>query len=145
MRAATEKIKAISSVHCSIIRFVRTREQAVRAGGLEPLQYQFLTLVDPLYSNGGQPNISAVARQLGMHHHSAVELVDRLVSRGLLQRKRGKHDRRHVFLHVTPEGKKLLRRLAAKEHADARQFAPELLKGLNALLNGAAKASLPSG
>lgn len=144
MRAATEKVKAISSVHCSIIRFVRTREQAVRANGLEPLQYQFLTLVDPLYSSG-QPNISAVARQLGMRHHSAVELVDRLVSRGLLQRKRGKHDRRHVFLHVTPEGKRLLRRLAAKEQADARQFAPELLKRLKALLNGVAKASLPSG
>jgi DNA-binding MarR family transcriptional regulator len=103
---------------------------------LEPLQYQFLTLVHPLHANGTRPNISQVANQLGMHHHSAVELGDRLEERGLLQRKRGKHDRRHVLLHVTPGGKKLLRKLALKEHADVCQFAPELLKNLKALVNG---------
>ena len=139
-------LQAMSNFHCSIIRFVRTREQAVRASGLEPLQYQFLTLVEPLYANGGQPNISKVASRLGMRHHSAVELVDRLEERGLLERKRGKHDRRHVFLHATPEGKKLLRRLVAKEQRAVRLFAPELLQSLKHVLHGnGAKATRQKG
>jgi DNA-binding MarR family transcriptional regulator len=141
MKDAAVNLETVSSVHCSIIRFVRAREQAVRADGLEPLQYQFLALIGS-NSNGNKPNISAVANQLGMHHHSAVELVDRLVKRGVVERRRGKHDRRHVFLHVTPLGKKLLQRLVVKEHADVCQFAPELLKGLRVLLNAQPKRAL---
>lgn len=141
MKAPTIKLETVSNVHCSIIRFVRTREQAVRADGLEPLQYQFLTMIGA-NTNGNKPNISALANQLGMHHHSAVELVDRLVKRGLVQRRRGKDDRRYVFLHVTPLGKKLLRRLVVKEHSDVCQFAPELLKGLRVLLNGQSKRAV---
>ena len=138
MKHVPVNLETVSSLHCSIIRFVRARELAVRADGLEPLQYQFLTVIGA-NSNGKQPNISAVANQLGMHHHSAVELVDRLAKRGLLERRRGKDDRRHVLLHVTPLGKKLLQRLVVKEQADVCQFAPELLKALRVLLNGEAK------
>jgi DNA-binding MarR family transcriptional regulator len=129
-------LMALSTVQCAIIRFVRTREKAVRADGLEPLQFQFLTLVEPFHSNGQQPNISAVASQLGMQHHSAVELVDRLVERGLLRRKRANHDRRHVLLGVTLEGKKLLRRAILQEYADVHEFAPVLERDLKVFLNG---------
>ena len=144
MRNSIVNLETVCRVHCSILRFVRAREQAVRADGLEPLQYQFLALISP-NANGNKPNISAVAHQLGMHHHRAVELVDRLVKRGLVERRRGKEDRRHVFLHVTAPGKKLLRRLVVREHADVRQFAPELLKGLRVLLNGQAKPAIRNG
>lgn len=138
MKYVPIKLETASSVHCSIIRFVRAREQAVRADGLEPLQFQFLALIGPK-SNGHRPNISTIANELGMHHHSAVELVDRLEKRGLVERRRGKDDRRHVFLHITPQGKRLLQRLVVKEHADVCQFAPELLKRLRVLLNGEAR------
>lgn len=138
MKDFSVNLETVSSVHCLIVRFVRAREQTVRADGLEPLQYQFLALIGP-HSNGKRPNISALAHQLGMHHHSAVELVDRLERRGLLKRIRGKNDRRNVFLHVTPSGKKLLQRLLLKEHAQVCQFAPELLRGLRGLLKAADK------
>jgi DNA-binding MarR family transcriptional regulator len=143
MKNPAANLETVFRVHCSIIRFVRAREHAVRADGLEPLQYQFLSLIGP-NANGNEPNISAVARQLGMRHHSAVELVDRLVKRGLVERRRGKEDRRHVFLHVTAPGKKLLRRLVVKEHADVCQFAPELVSGLRVLLNSHAKRAIRS-
>ena len=141
MKQGPVNLQKVSSVHCSIIRFVRTRDQAMRADGLEPLQYQFLVLVGP-NSNGNKPNISTLANQLGMHHHSAVELVNRLQKRGLVERRRGKSDRRHVFLHVTPLGKKLLHRLAVKEHAHAREFAPDLLKELRILLSSRARRAV---
>ncbi len=136
MLSKKHKLEALSMLECSIIRFVRTREKAVRADGLEPLQFQFLTLVEPLHGNGHQPNISDVASQLRMQHHSAVELVDRLVERGWLRRNRANHDRRHVLLGLTPDGRKVLRRAILQEYADVNQFAPELVRDLRLFLNG---------
>ncbi len=136
MRTDEHHLSALTTIQCSIIRFVRTREKAMRADGLEPLQFQLLALVQPLTADATRPNISEVAAQLGMQHHSAVELVDRLVERGLLQRNRANHDHRHVLLSVTARGKKLLRRAIAHEYADVHEFAPGLLRDLKLFLNG---------
>jgi DNA-binding MarR family transcriptional regulator len=139
MRNSQHKLESVAKVQCAIIRFVRTRDQAVRADGLEPLHYQFLMLVEPFHNTSHQPNISDMANQLGMQHHSAVELVSRLVDRGLLRRKRAKHDRRHVHLHVTPVGKKLLMNRLLKEYPDIQQLAQGLLPELKALVSGNGK------
>ena len=128
-------LKAFSKLQCGIVRFVRTREKALRQDGLEPLQFQFLSLVHPVHPDGQQPNISDIATQLGMQHHSAVEMVDRLVDRGFLRRRRATHDRRHVLLAVTPEGKKLLMRAVQQEYTHVHEFAPELLRDLKLVLN----------
>jgi hypothetical protein len=47
MRKTNHEVRAVRDVQCSIIRFVRRREQTIRAEGLEPLQYEFLMLVEP--------------------------------------------------------------------------------------------------
>jgi DNA-binding MarR family transcriptional regulator len=135
-------LERVANIYSSIIRFMRSREQALRAEGLEPLQYQFLSLVELLHQNGHQPNISALGNQLDMYHHSAVELVDRLAKRGFVERRLGRDDRRHVFLYVTARGRKLLKRLTLREHSDVCQFAPELLKNWKALVTPVGKRSL---
>jgi DNA-binding MarR family transcriptional regulator len=81
-----------------------------------------------------KPNISKVATELGMHHHSAVELVNRLIKRGLLRKNRDKRDRRHALLQATPRGKRLLRQAILTEYAEMREFAPELLQNLRLFL-----------
>ncbi len=130
-------LKALSKFQCRIMRFVRTREHNLRKDRIEPLQFQFLTRVDPVYPGGQQPNISDIATQLGMHHHCAVEMVNRLVHRGFLRRKRANHDRRQVLLALTPEGKRVLKRVIQQEYADVHEFAPELLHDLKVVLDGA--------
>ncbi len=129
-------LHAVSMLEDSIMRFVRTRDKAVRAHGLEPLQFQFMSLVEPFQTKRRQPNIAEVANQLSMQHHSAVEMVDRLVERGWLRRKRANHDRRHVLLKVTPQGKKVLKQAIRQEYADVHAFAPELVRDLKSVLNG---------
>jgi DNA-binding MarR family transcriptional regulator len=136
MSNSKRKLESVANVQCAIIRFARTRDHEVRAEGLEPLQYQFLMLVQPFRSGVRQPNISEMAAQLGMQHHSAVELVSRLEGSGLLRRKRAKHDRRHVHLHVTPRGKKILKERLLKEYPDLHQFARGILPDLKVIANG---------
>lgn len=141
MSNSRRKLESVAKVQCAIIRFARTRDHGVRAEGLEPLQYQFLMLVQPFRSGARQPNISEMAAQLGMQHHSAVELVSRLEERGLLRRTRAKHDRRHVHLRVTPQGKKILRDRLLKEYPELHQFAQGILPDLKVIANGSPKRS----
>lgn len=134
MHKNNHEVRAVRDVQCSIIRFVRRREQTIRAEGLEPLQYEFLMLVEPFHQQARKPNISRVATELGMHHHSAVELVNRLIKRGLLRKDRDKRDKRHALLQATARGKRLLRQAILTEYAEMREFAPELLQNLKLFL-----------
>lgn len=139
MPVSNRKLESISNLQCAIIRFVRTRDQAVRAEGLEPLQYQLLMLLQPFRTHERQPNISDMATQLSMQHHSAVELVSRLEERGLLRRARAKHDRRHVHLYLTTQGRKVVKDRLAKEYENLHEFAQGVLPDLKALINGNGK------
>jgi DNA-binding MarR family transcriptional regulator len=51
---------------------------------------------------------SELARLYSLEASSINRLVDRLVKKRFLLRKRSKADRRQIFLEITPEGKKVL-------------------------------------
>ena len=55
---------------------------------------------------GMLPTIGTLAERMQIQHHSAVELVNRLSSRGLVRRSRAGEDRRQVLLGLTPKGEK---------------------------------------
>jgi DNA-binding MarR family transcriptional regulator len=55
----------------------------------------------------GDCNVSAVAEDLRVHRSNASRLCDRLVTAGLLRRRRSELDRRHVLLALTPAGRRL--------------------------------------
>jgi DNA-binding MarR family transcriptional regulator len=59
-------------------------------------------------------------------HHSAVGLVDRMESEGLVRRKIDPADRRSVELVVTPKGKRAFERLAATHRAELARIGPQL-------------------
>src|SRR6267378_8687072 len=59
-------------------RLLGRRETAARAAGVEPQQYVLLLQIKGLEARGAV-TIGKVAERLQIRHHSAVELVDRLV------------------------------------------------------------------
>jgi DNA-binding MarR family transcriptional regulator len=61
---------------------------------------------------GRKATISALAERLQLAHHSTVELVDRLVERGFIQRCRDEADQRQVLVRLTPQGEEVLRNLS---------------------------------
>jgi DNA-binding MarR family transcriptional regulator len=57
--------------------------------------------------------VGELSRLLLIKHHTTVELVDRMVKLGLLQRTVDVHDKRRVLVTLTKRGQSLLQRVAA--------------------------------
>ena len=59
----------------------------------------------------GPMNLTALADELGAIPSSATRLCDRLVAADLILREAGASDRREVFLHLTPSGRRVVRQV----------------------------------
>jgi DNA-binding MarR family transcriptional regulator len=92
-------------------------------------------------SDDRAPTIGAIADQLQIQHHSAVELIDRSVDRGLVRRVRNDGDRRQVLVELTAKGDRLLRDLAAHHRDQLSQAAPALVESLTTLVGAVESAS----
>jgi DNA-binding MarR family transcriptional regulator len=121
--------RALAEFRYQIRRFLRFSEETARAGGLEPQQYQLMLALKGLPGDV-RGRIGEIAERLQIQHHSTVELVDRLVRRGLIKRRRSGSDRREVFLEFTPRGDKLLQEMALRHRAELRELAPDLVAAL---------------
>jgi uncharacterized protein YeaO (DUF488 family)/DNA-binding MarR family transcriptional regulator len=77
--------------------------QQARAAGLTPAQHQLLLAIRG-HGDPDGPTIGEVADYLLLRHHSAVGLVDRAETAGLVRRTRGEDDHRVVRLHLTEDG-----------------------------------------
>jgi DNA-binding MarR family transcriptional regulator len=122
--------KALAEVRYQIRRFLHFSEQAARTAGLEPHQHQLLLAVRGFE----KPSIGVLAERLQIQHHSAVELVDRLVERRLVSRSRAPSDRRQVIVELTPRGEAELEKLATCHLAELRDNGPALLGALEAVI-----------
>lgn len=118
-----------------IRRFLRTRETAAHAVGIEPQQYLLLLQLKGL--EGKQPTtIGVLAERLQLRHHTTVELVDRLVKRRMAVRRRRTHDRRAVVVELRPPGERVLRKLALEALQELRTEGPALVSVLQQLIDG---------
>lgn len=79
-------------------------------------QWRVLVLAD-----SGGCNVSAVSDDLGVHMSNATRVCDRLVSAGLLARRRHEHDRRQVMLELTTDGRALFEQAMAYRRARLEQ------------------------
>ena len=115
-----------------IRRFLNFSEAAARESGIEPQQHQAL-LVLKAVPEGTMPSIGYVAERLLLRHHSAVGLVDRLQSLGLITRRSNPLDARQVLVHLTPKGEQILRGLALVHRRELEDTGPSLAAAVRAL------------
>jgi len=125
----TGTYQALAEFRYQIRRFVRFSEEVAQRAGLEPQHHQLMLALKGIPA-GEEPRIAYLAERLQIRHHSAVELVDRLEKRGLIQRSRGELDRREVHLKLTARGERLLRELTLHTRAELRLAAPALVAAL---------------
>src|SRR6266851_3450117 len=85
----------LAQLRYHIRRFLRAREIAARAAGIEPQHYLVLLQLKGLTGKRAA-TMGTLAERLQLRHHSTVELVDRLVSRGMVRRRRDTRDRRET-------------------------------------------------
>jgi DNA-binding MarR family transcriptional regulator len=124
--------QALAEFRYQIRRFVRSSEEAAREAGLEPQHHQLMLAIKGK-PDGEGPRIAYLAERLQIQHHSAVELVDRLVKKGLITRTRGDEDRREVHVQLTPRGQRILSELTLHTRSELRSAAPMLAAALEKL------------
>jgi len=93
-------------------RFLSWSGQQAEAAGITPAQHQLLLAVRGHPDPRG-PTIGEIAGYLLVRHHSAVELIDRAVTAGLVARRADTEDGRTVRIVLTDDGRQRLERLAA--------------------------------
>lgn len=121
-------------------QFLHFSEQAARAHGLEPQQHQLLLAVKGL-PGSARPNITELSSRLCLRHHSTVELINRLVERGVIMRRSSDQDRREVLIELTLQGEQVLEKLSQLHWEELQTAGPTLVKALDAILHAKEGAS----
>jgi DNA-binding MarR family transcriptional regulator len=106
-------------------RFMRWSREQAAAVGLTPAQHQLLLAIRG-HDDPRGPTIGEVADYLLLRHHSAVELVDRAATAGLVKRAPDPDDQRVVRLKLTPLGARRLERLAALHLEELGRLVPRM-------------------
>jgi DNA-binding MarR family transcriptional regulator len=105
-------------------RFLQWSEEQAVAAGLTPAQHQLLLAIrgnpDPL-----GPTVRDVADALLLKHHSAVGLIDRAESAGLVRRRIDHRDHRVVRLNLTALGSRRLRQLSGRHLEELERLSNE--------------------
>ncbi|MBN9077678.1 MAG: MarR family transcriptional regulator [Rhizobiales bacterium 65-79] len=102
---------ALAEFRYVLRRFLDFSEKAARQAGLTPRQHQALLVIKGY--RGGEPiSIGDLAERLIIHHHSAVELTNRLVDSGLVVRLHDENDQRRVLLCLTERANACLEELS---------------------------------
>jgi DNA-binding MarR family transcriptional regulator len=121
-----------------LCHFLIFSENAAAQAGLTAQQHQALLAIKGAV---GRAHITTgeLAERLGIRHHSAVGLIDRLVTKALVIRRSGLEDRRQVFVELAPAAEALLAELSAAHREELARLAPLLRALLGHLEHGAAK------
>ncbi|TPJ56819.1 MarR family transcriptional regulator [Mesorhizobium sp. B2-7-1] len=112
-------------------RFLAFSEATVTAAGVTSQQYQAMLAIRVHPDRAIM--IRDLARDMLLQPNGAVQLVDRLVSAGLVERKQAPSDRRSVLVTMTVEGSHLLEKLAADHLREMLRQEPLLAESLRRL------------
>lgn len=110
-------------IHC----FLEFSGNAAVRNGLTTRQHQALLAIKGVRENA-VPTIGYLAERLRIQHHSAVELVDRLVEAGLIVREHDAEDRRRVRLELTSSAERRLAELSTSHLIELQRMRPALLE-----------------
>ncbi len=124
--------EALSEFRFLLRRFLGFSEQAAQAAGLTSRQHQALLAIKG-FPRGGSVTIQGLAERLCVRHHSAVELVDRLVEGGLVVRSADPADRRRVLLRLSAAAERRLAALSATHLEELQRLGPALRQILDAV------------
>jgi DNA-binding MarR family transcriptional regulator len=127
--------RSLAELRHQIRLFTHFSEEAARGARLVPGQHQLMLALKGLPPHL-RPSVGELAKRLQIRHHSTVELVNRLASRGYVRRQRADADRREVLLSLTVKGEKVLDELSLQHMAELRKAGPALISALQRTVRG---------
>ena len=121
---------ALAAFRYELRKFLRfSKDFLARRSRLTTEQYEAMLAVKA-HSPGERLTIGELSERLQVKHHTTVSLIDGLVARGLLARKRATSDRRQVFVQLTARGQAILEDAAAVHRAEIQGRSPAIVKAL---------------
>ncbi len=129
-RLGAHDYRLLSEFRYLIRCFLEFSETAAVRAGLTARQHQALLAIKGVREDAA-PTIGYLAERLRIQHHSAVELVDRLVEAGLVVRAPDPGDRRRVRLELTASAERHLAELSTSHLAELKRMRPALLELLD--------------
>lgn len=111
-KLAKASYEALADFRYALRTFFAFSEQAARAVGLSPQQYQALLAIKGARDRS-ELGIQELAERLMIRHHTAVELVDRLEQNGFVTRAKKEGDGRRVTVTPTAMAERIMDGLAA--------------------------------
>lgn len=120
-RVTRADLEELSEFRYRLRRFLRFSEEIVHAEGVTPLQYM-LMLHTRAFPDRDWATVGEIAERLQASSHGTVALVTRCEMAGLVSRVPSAYDRRQMEVHLTPEGERLLMRLAALHKEEVQSF-----------------------
>jgi DNA-binding MarR family transcriptional regulator len=133
VNSALPNYQALAELRYQIRNFLHFSEQAARARKLEPQQHQLLLAIKGL-PGSMKPRIAELAERMKLQHHSTVELANRLMAGGYLERHRNEEDHREVWLALTAKGERVLRELSFDHQQELDRRGPELVRALQKVM-----------
>ncbi|HSS13177.1 MAG TPA: helix-turn-helix domain-containing protein [Rhizomicrobium sp.] len=120
-----EDYRVLAEFRFLLRNFLAFSEEAAREAGLAPQQHQALLAIKG-FPGAAPPSMGDLAERLGIRHHSAVGLVDRLTAAGWLRRNADAADARRVTLSLTRAGEAKVAALSSAHREELRKLAPML-------------------
>jgi DNA-binding MarR family transcriptional regulator len=127
-----EDYDALGAFRYAMRKFLRFSKEALAAAKLTTEQYEALLAVKTR-SNSEGITVGELSERLQVKHHTTVTLLDKLVARRLVDRRRASEDRRQVHVKLTPRGDSVLARMAAPHRREIRHRSSEMIEALKRL------------
>ena len=121
-RPARRDFERLLEFRVALRRFQRWSEDQAQAEGITHVQHQLLVAIKG-HPGDLPPTIGELAGYLLLRPHSTVELVDRAVAAGLVERARDPHDGRVVRVGLTEAGDRILQQLTPAHLARLNELA----------------------
>jgi DNA-binding MarR family transcriptional regulator len=134
-KPSDEDYRRLLELRTGLRRFLRWSEQHAQAAGLTPAQHQLLLAIRGHPGERG-PTVGDVAAYLLLRHHSAVGLVDRAESAGLVAREQDADNLSVVRLRLTERGSRQLETLSEQHLEELAHLAPTMHALWDALEQG---------
>ncbi len=106
-----KEFETLSDFRYQLRCFMRFSEDLTRGFGITNLQYLLLLHVKG-YKNREWATIGELAERLQAPHNGVVSLASRCEKLGLIYRERGTVDKREVRIYLTPEGNRIVKKIA---------------------------------
>ena len=105
--------------------FLDFSENEAKRAGLTPRHHQALLVIKG-YRRGQPITVGDLAERLKVRHNTAVELANRLVEGGLIERVQDETDQRRVLLQLTGSAEGHLAKLSAAHRDELSRIKPML-------------------